>query len=64
MEFSVLFDNVCEIKKNVVKLKCYDLYLFKKNFYSLKIQQWKLNLIWEFFWDDITYDEIKRIFKK
>ena len=62
--FSELFYRVCEIKKNVVKLNSTELSLFKKQFYNRPFREWQLSLLWEFIWDDKSYDEIFFIFSQ
>lgn len=56
-----LFKDVCKIKRYVLKLDYKTLRKFKKKFYEKNIAKWQLDLIWEFFWDDKTYDEMKFI---
>lgn len=62
-EFKLLFADICEIRANVIKLSGKDLYKARCWLYSQPFSQWKLNLIWEYVWSDITYDEIYNIFK-
>ncbi len=62
--FSELFYSICEIKKNVVKLKTKELSLFKQQFYNLPFREWQLSLLWEFIWNDKSYDEILFIFSQ
>lgn len=33
----------------------------RDEFYQLKIDQWKINLLWDYMNNDIEYEEIKRI---
>ena len=56
-----LFKDVCKIKRHVVKLDYDRLKKFKEKFYQKNIAKWQLDLIWEFFWDDIEYEEVKKI---
>lgn len=56
-----LFKSVCETKQYVLKLDYGALKEFKKIFYQKEIVKWQLDLIWEFFWDDREYEEIKII---
>lgn len=56
-----LFKNVCEIKQYVLKLDYEALKKFKEIFYKKEIAQWQLDLIWEFFWNDREYEEVKFI---
>lgn len=56
-----LFKNVCKIKHYVLKLDCKTLREFKKKFYEKDIAKWQLDLIWEYFWDDREYEEVKII---
>ena len=56
-----LFKNVCEIKQYVLKLDYEALKKFKEIFYKKEIAKWQLDLIWEFFWNDREYEEVKFI---
>lgn len=60
--FTTLFDSICEIKKNVVKLSLEERASFKSQFFNLNFSEWSLNLLWEFIWDDKSYNEILYIF--
>ena len=63
-DFSALFYNICEIKQNIVKLHLKELERFKKSFFSLDFPEWRLQLLWEYIWDDKSYDEIFYIFNE
>ena len=54
---------VCKTKKSVVKLSSENLKKYKTNFYSQPFKIWQLDLIWEYIWGDISFEEIKKIFK-
>lgn len=62
-DFKALFLDICEIKCFVLKLSSKDLRNFKNEFYNQQIPEWRLDLIWEYFFYDISYDEIYMIFK-
>lgn len=63
-DFSALFYNICELKKTIVKLKLEELTVAKKQFFELDFPEWRLQLLWEFIWDDKTYSEIYSIFSE
>lgn len=54
---------VCQKKKNVLKLSSEELKEFKTNFYSQPFIKWQLDLLWEYIWNDVTLEEIKKIFR-
>ena len=54
---------VCKTKESVVKLSSETLKKYKTNFYSQPFKIWQLDLLWEYIWGDITFEEIKKIFK-
>lgn len=54
---------VCKTKESVVKLSGENLKKYKTNFYSQPFKIWQLDLLWEYIWDDISFEEIKKIFK-
>lgn len=54
---------VCKTKESVIKLSSKNLKKYKANFYSQPFKIWQLDLLWEYIWDDITFEEIKKIFK-
>lgn len=54
---------VCKTKESVIKLSNENLKKYKTNFYSQPFKIWQLDLLWEYIWGDITFEEIKRIFK-
>ena len=47
----------------MVKLSRKELKEYKIAFYSQKYREWQLDLLWEYIWGDITFEEIKKIFK-
>ena len=57
---------ICKIKKNIVKLDTEKLEEFKAEFYSNKydFDKWKLNLLWEYIWDDKTIEEVNASLRK
>lgn len=61
--FKDLFADICEIKAFVVKLHYEDLRNYRNDFYSQPFPEWRLNLLWEYIWGDISYNEIKAIFE-
>ena len=61
-DFDELFSRICEIKQYVVKLSIGQRGKFRNEFFKQPFPQWRLELIWEFFWDDKTYNEIYTIF--
>ena len=54
---------VCKTKESVVKLSNENLKKYKTNFYSQPFKIWQLDLLWEYIWGDISFEEIKKIFK-
>ena len=54
---------VCKTKESVVKLYSENLKKYKTNFYSQPFKIWQLDLLWEYIWGDISFEEIKKIFK-
>lgn len=54
---------VCKTKESVIKLSNENLKKYKTNFYSQPFKIWQLDLLWEYIWGDITFEEIKKIFK-
>ena len=54
---------VCKTKESVVKLSSENLKKYKTNFYSQPFKIWQLDLLWEYIWSDISFEEIKKIFK-
>lgn len=54
---------ICQKKENVVKLSRKELKEYKTTFYSQKHRKWQLDLLWEYIWGDISFKEIKNIFK-
>ncbi len=63
-DFNTLFYSICEIKQNMVKLKLNELRAFKTEFFQLDFPEWRLQLLWEFLWDDKSYEEIYHIFSE
>lgn len=63
MKLEVLVSTVCKEKENVIKLSSETLKKYKSNFYSQKYRTWQLDLLWEYIWGDISFEEIKKIFK-
>lgn len=63
-DFDTLFYNICEIKESMVKLKSSELRNIRKQFFELDFPEWRLQLLWEFIWDDKSYDEIYHIFSE
>ena len=54
---------VCKTKESAVKLSSENLKKYKTNFYSQPFKIWQLDLLWEYIWGDISFEEIKKIFK-
>lgn len=54
---------ICQKKENMVKLSRKELKEYKIAFYSQKYKVWQLDLLWEYIWGDITFEEIKKIFR-
>ena len=54
---------ICQKKENMVKLSRKELKEYKTSFYSQKYREWQLDLLWEYIWGDITFEEVKKIFK-
>lgn len=54
---------ICQKRENMVKLSRKELKEYKTNFYSQKYKEWQLDLLWEYIWGDISFEEIKKIFR-
>lgn len=54
---------ICQKKENMVKLSRKELKEYKIAFYSQKYREWQLDLLWEYIWGDISFEEVKKIFK-
>ena len=54
---------ICEEKENVLKLSLEKLQKYKINFYKQPFRKYELDLIWMYFFYDISLKEIKKIFK-
>lgn len=54
---------ICQKKENMIKLSRKELKEYKIAFYSQKYREWQLDLLWEYIWGDITFEEVKKIFK-
>lgn len=63
MNIKMLVSAVCKEKENVIKLNNETLKKCKNSFYSQNYKAWKLDLFWEYIWDDISLEEIKKILK-
>lgn len=67
--FKQLFSLICEIKEFVVKLNSKDLRSYKRTFYNqvffrnANFNQSMLDRMWEYIFDDISYEELKTIFE-
>ena len=61
--FQDFFWDICEIKQYVIKLKGEDLREYKQKFYKQQFAMWRLDLMWEFIWDDIDYETMLYIFE-
>lgn len=61
--FQDFFWDICEIKRFVLKLKGKHLREFKQQFYLQPFPEWRLDLMWEFIWDDIQYETMEYIFR-
>lgn len=54
---------VCKTKESVIKLNNDSLKKYKIRFYSKPYKVWQLDLLWEYIWNDISLEEIKKIFR-
>lgn len=54
---------ICQKKENMVKLSRKELKEYKISFYSQPFKIWQLDLLWEYIWGDISFEEVKKIFK-
>lgn len=52
---------ICVEKKNIQLKRGKELEQYKKWFYSQPFKTWKLDIIWEYIWNDRTLEEITRI---
>ena len=63
MNIKELALDICQNRINVLKLSRKELKEYKIAFYSQKYGVWQLDLLWEYIWGDISFEEIKKIFK-
>ena len=63
MSIQELALDICQNRKNVLKLSSKDLRKYKISFYSQNFKVWQLDLLWEYIFGDITLEEIKNILK-
>ena len=63
MSIQELALDICQNRINVLKLSRKELKEYKTTFYSQKYRAWQLDLLWEYIWGDITFEEIKKIFR-
>ena len=63
MSIQELALDICQNRKNVLKLSSKDLRKYKTIFYSQNFKVWQLDLLWEYIFGDITLEEIKNILK-
>lgn len=61
--FEDLFLKILQIKDFVIKLKGKELRNFKLIFYNQKFSRWRLDMLWEFIWDDIDFEKLIEVFK-
>lgn len=54
---------VCKTKESVIKLSSKNLKKYKTDFYSQPFKIWQLDLLWEYIWGDISFEEVKKIFR-
>ena len=54
---------ICIERDFVVKLSSENLKKYKTDFYFQPFKIWQLDLLWEYIWGDISFEEIKKIFK-
>ena len=54
---------ICQKRENMVKLNRKELKEYKTSFYSQKYKEWQLDLLWEYIWGDISFEEIEKIFR-
>lgn len=62
-DFKQLFALICEIKQFVLKLNTEELKNYKIVFYNQEFPAWRLDMLWEFIFDDIDYETMEYIFK-
>ena len=58
-----LLDDICKIKSKVVKLKYNEVIKIRTQLYNLGFPEKKINVIWDFIWDYITYEELMERFE-
>lgn len=63
MSIRELVSVICQKKENVLKLNSKSLKKYKSEFYSQPFKIWQLDLLWEFVWNDISLNDLKRIFR-
>ena len=54
---------ICQKRESVIKLNSKNLKEYKNKFYSQPFRIWQLDLLSEHIWGDISFKEIKNIFK-
>lgn len=62
--FEDFFYEICDIKDFIVKFNYIELSIFKEYYYGCNYPRWKLDLLWEYIFDDIDYNSIVDIFLK
>jgi hypothetical protein len=62
--FDNLFSAIRQIKQFVVKLSSAELTDYKLVFYNQEFQKWKLDLLWEYIWDDREFEEVDYILNR
>ena len=63
MSIQELALDICQNRINVLKLSRKELKEYKTTFYSQKYRVWQLDLLWEYIWGDISFEEIEKIFR-
>ncbi len=62
--FKSLFTDIRQIKPYVVKLQGNNLNEYRNYMYSLPFKEWTIDLLWEYIWSDMTYEQIYKILPK
>ena len=62
-ELKEYLGSICEKKKNMIKSNNENLRTLKNEIYNQPLKEWQCDIIWEYIWGDITFEEVKKIFK-
>lgn len=63
LSFKDTFADINKLKEEVRSLDYKQIGSYRDQFYKKDYPEWILNLMWEYIWDDITYEQLYCIFK-